>query len=69
MIHIVCDLFSSHYLWPCQECSYLCMQKLTINVAVFTSCAPTCDMLSDTKADVHNNNKGAYHLEFDVKNA
>lgn len=45
------------------------MQKLTINVAVFTSCAPTCDMLSDTKADVHNNNKGTYHLKFDVKNA
>lgn len=69
MIHIVWDLFSSHYLWPFQGCSCLCKQNLTINVAVFTSCAPTCNMLSDTKADVHNDNKGVYHLDFDVKNA
>lgn len=69
MIHIVWDLFSSHYLWPFQECSCLCKQNLTINVALFTSCAPTCNVLSDTKPDVHNNNKGVYHLESDAKNA
>lgn len=36
--------------------------------ALFASCAPMCKVLNDTKPDVHNN-KGIYHLEFDVKNA
>lgn len=68
MTHIVWDLFSSQYPWPSQEYFCLCKQNLTINLALFTCYAPTCNVLSDTKTDVHNN-KGIYHLEFDVKNA
>lgn len=66
MIHIFWDLFSSHYLWPFQECSCSCKQNLTISVVLFTSCAPKCKVLSDTKTDVYNN-KGVYHLELIVK--